>query len=443
MSCFNICFRSIIVLVLASLALISCDMVSVPRSGENDQADREALYSRWWRIIPFRDKDGRWGYRTKGSGKVIIQPRFEYAEPFFKEYATVEINGRKASIDLAGAVVFLPGYPLSEGLYCVKSGSWLGILGGKPKFGFADRSGRYVIPPIYDNAYDFSQGLAAVRINGKYGYIDKIGRMVIKQRFTWAGPFSEDRAAVLLDDEEGYIDKTGRVVIDPQFRWAAIFSDGLAAVLIYNKWGYINTVGEVVIKPRFTRAWPFYQGAARVEVDEKQLFINHKGEPLLPGKSIRESTKPRDVIRPHAFPYIFDPASFKTSDTIRGYHPKKGLIFDARGTALSPTVCIPVGTYSLRFASKGSTGLKIDRRIDILLVPAEGDIPRWPHLIGGEMKISARWKEYTLGPVEFPSGCYKVWIALDHDLWGYGGDGTRHYDSEYFVEVKDIILEQL
>jgi len=443
MSCIGRYLRRGILLVLLFLMLPSCDMASGPGSGEKDQASGEKLYRKWWRLVPFVDGTGRWGYRTKGRGRVIIPPRFEYAAPFFKDYAGVEIDGRNAYIDLTGAVVCYPEYPLSEGLHCVKSCSRLSLLGGNPKFGYKGRAGRYVIQPVYDNAYDFSQGLAAVRLNDKYGYIDKKSRMVIPPQFTWAGAFSEDRAAVLLNGKEGYIDKSGRVVIEPEFRWAGIFSDGLAAVLVGKEWGYINKAGEMIIKPRFMKAWPFYLGVARVEAAGKQLYINPRGEPILPGKSISDIARLKDMIKPGTFPYTFDPASFQNSDTTRGYHPQRGLIFPARGTALSPTVCIPVGTYSLRFSAKGPPGLEIERRIDLLLVPADGDEPQWPHLAGGGMNISDKWKEYQLGPVELSEGCYKVWLGLNHDLWRYGEDGTRYYDKNDFAEVKDITLEQL
>ena len=48
----------------------------------------------------------------------------------------------------------------SEGLYRVRRGSL---------FGFVDKDGREVLPLKYYFAYDFSEGVAAVRYDGKFG----------------------------------------------------------------------------------------------------------------------------------------------------------------------------------------------------------------------------------------------------------------------------------
>ncbi|MCL2816465.1 MAG: WG repeat-containing protein [Oscillospiraceae bacterium] len=47
------------------------------------------------------------------------------------------------------------------------------------KFGFADTTGKIVIPFEYDDAYCFAEGLAAVEKNGKWGFINKLNEAVI------------------------------------------------------------------------------------------------------------------------------------------------------------------------------------------------------------------------------------------------------------------------
>jgi len=46
------------------------------------------------------------------------------------------------------------------------------------KWGYIDKSGDYVINPQFDYAWDFSEGLARVRIGDRRGYIDKTGMFV-------------------------------------------------------------------------------------------------------------------------------------------------------------------------------------------------------------------------------------------------------------------------
>lgn len=59
------------------------------------------------------------------------------------------------------------------------------------KLGYIDTMGTLVIPPKYDNADNFSEGLAAVKINNKWGYIDKTGAMVIPAKYDTAWGFQD------------------------------------------------------------------------------------------------------------------------------------------------------------------------------------------------------------------------------------------------------------
>ena len=64
-----------------------------------------------------------------------------------------------------------------ESTYCFPDGLALVELNGK--CGFVDKSGKEVIPCVYDFAWGFSDGLARVWLNGKWGFIDKNGKEVI------------------------------------------------------------------------------------------------------------------------------------------------------------------------------------------------------------------------------------------------------------------------
>jgi hypothetical protein len=64
-------------------------------------------------------------------------------------------------------------------------------LAADGKFGFADASGRLVIPARYTAVQPFFDGLAAAEENGKWGYLDESGRWRVPPRFTYAYPFHE------------------------------------------------------------------------------------------------------------------------------------------------------------------------------------------------------------------------------------------------------------
>ncbi len=64
-----------------------------------------------------------------------------------------------------------------EGLSMVKNGDGL--------IGFADESGKMVIPCRFDNASPFKYGIALVSLDGKSGFIDKTGKFVIEPKYDW------------------------------------------------------------------------------------------------------------------------------------------------------------------------------------------------------------------------------------------------------------------
>jgi hypothetical protein len=152
----------------------------------------------------------------------------------------------------------------------------------KGKCGYIDRTGKIAIPLQFNEAYDYSEGLARVVVGDKFGFIDQTGKIVIQPQFGFARDFTEGLAPMSddpIDGKWGYLDKSGKVVIPQQFKLAKNFSEGLAPVeveraggLVHNRtgtrflslWGYINRAGELVIPPQLIAAFPFTNGVARL-----------------------------------------------------------------------------------------------------------------------------------------------------------------------------------
>ncbi len=87
-----------------------------------------------------------------------------------------------------------------------------------------------VIPPRYERAMRFSEGLAAVRVHGRFGYIDLSGKTIIAPRFDLAGPFYQGLAEVIIDGAAGVIDRSGKLVIQPKFARAIPFTSDVVIV---------------------------------------------------------------------------------------------------------------------------------------------------------------------------------------------------------------------
>jgi len=69
-----------------------------------------------------------------------------------------------------------------------------------------------------------------VAVDSKYGYMDANCRMVVPAQFDEAFEFTEGLAAVKAGDKWGYIDRSGKFVIAPRFAGAFHFANGLASV---------------------------------------------------------------------------------------------------------------------------------------------------------------------------------------------------------------------
>ena len=137
------------------------------------------------------------------------------------------------------------------------------------RYGYVNRTGQFVIKPIFEEAGPFSEGLACVKKGGRYGSIDKNGMFVIKPQFEDSFFFKEGLAAVQIGRYMGFIDKAGHCVIEPRFESANSFHEGLARVKMGGKYGFIDKMGRFVIVPQFDRAYDFSEGLSLVTYDNR------------------------------------------------------------------------------------------------------------------------------------------------------------------------------
>jgi hypothetical protein len=297
---------------------------------------------------------GSWGYVDR-TGRLVIEPRFAEAQPFSEGLAFAS-GSEIGYIDRAGDFVikwerrpdgrFDSGGAFSEGLAPVQSTILTRVVNPRPggfpmkathSWGYIDRSGEVVIPPRFDRAGPFSEGLAAVVLSAaspakearcgyighdgelfftlpgrgcqsfsggraavrlwedvgeedlpreRWGYVDRAGTMVIEPRFVpgfvgrteaadWR--FSEGLACVLLGDRAGFIDRSGELVIEARFERCKPFSGGLAAVVSGGRWGFIDEAGEMVISPQFDGTHGFVDGLAFVGVEGRFGYIDREG----------------------------------------------------------------------------------------------------------------------------------------------------------------------
>jgi hypothetical protein len=153
-----------------------------------------------------------------------------------------------------------------------------------PLFGYINTVGKLKVDYRYEKAGRFSEGLAAVVRNRKYGFIDATGQQVVPLIYEEVSSFSEGLAVVKKDGKNGFIDKHGNMVIQPQFVracWVSDFKEGLSPVYVEqnDQGGYIDSTGNFIIPPAYDYAGPFSEGLALVKPAGNPAYgyIDHKG----------------------------------------------------------------------------------------------------------------------------------------------------------------------
>ena len=120
----------------------------------------------------------------------------------------------------------------------------------KEKYGYKNDKGQVVIRAMYDDAHDFLEDLAAVKVGKLWGFINVNNNMVIQPQFGYAYGFAEGMA--LISDERnlyGYVNRTGQLVIPPQYEMAERFKQGIARVKLKKAdtaWICLDKTGKVV-----------------------------------------------------------------------------------------------------------------------------------------------------------------------------------------------------
>jgi TonB family protein len=218
-------------------------------------------------------------------------------------------------------ILFVFFFLFFTGILNIQSQNLVPKKNSKGKYGYADNKDTrdtIVIPYQFEDADDFYEGLAAVKLEGKWGFIDKTGKMIISNQFElvrnfsdlvcpvrknnkWyyinkkgkkaidgyflmASPFSENLASVKTTTGYGYIDKEGSFAIKAEYEEAGTFYEGLAAVKDGGLWGYINNQGETVIDFKYDEAHNFTKGLATVKLNGKFFQIDKNGKKYIPPK---------------------------------------------------------------------------------------------------------------------------------------------------------------
>lgn len=256
------------------------------------------------------DKFPKWGFIDR-TGQFAVAPQYQWVDRFSEGLARVSVSsevGTTGYIDSHGQFVIPPrltyGASFHEGRAAVIVSGPCRITNGgscsraafqptEPRatydcrYTFIDKRGEPISDLRFDDAEDFAEGLAPIRIGDQWGFVDLSGQIAIPPRFQSAEPFSEGLAVVAEDGKKGFIDHRGNYVIRPQFESADSFSEGFAVVSKSHGPGiwtsrFIDKTGKPAFPKAFPTATGFTYGLASVALDRKGTFawINKSGRPV-------------------------------------------------------------------------------------------------------------------------------------------------------------------
>jgi len=162
------------------------------------------------------------------------------------------------------------------------------VVSKENRHGFIDKDGKIIIALEYEDAGNFSEGIAPVKNNGKWGYISKFGKVEIPFIFIDAKDFSDGLAAVSNGQQYGYVDIKGNLKIAYQFDSAVSFKTGIAVVEKGGKNIVINKTGEAIYTSQHS--------ITPLEIGEKISVLKFMAPPLMKNGKIIVEEKEFDSI---------------------------------------------------------------------------------------------------------------------------------------------------
>lgn len=244
-------------------------------------------------------KDGKWHFLDY-NGNLLFEPKelldvLGYNEGYFR--VNIEFNKKPkwAIIDLFGNITVIDGinylFDFHNGRALVmklikkEKGETDTTSSDEQLFGYIDYKGKLVIPLIYEDATEFSEGLAFVKNKEIRGFIDTNNNLVIKLENAAGNQFKEGLA--IINNRQfylGFINKKGEIVVPLEYEVLEPFSEGLAFAIKGDKVGFLNKKGEFEFFVDGYAFKPFSDSMAFIGKLFKQkikwALINRKGEKI-------------------------------------------------------------------------------------------------------------------------------------------------------------------
>ncbi|WP_308639518.1 WG repeat-containing protein [Paenibacillus silvisoli] len=205
---------------------------------------------------------GKYGI-INSSVQFVVPPKYDSIGQFSEHRAAVIDSQGFKLINESGTVLTNRAYPYIADMKGGRAYFYDNVKdsGGMDttKYGYLDLQGNPVIPARYEEANDFHNNQALVKVKDKeYALIDPNGRTLhTYSPYVSVGSPGDGLLSFVKEagGKAGYMDERGNVVIQPAFYVALPFEDGRAIVntsdTYLNNYGVINKQGTYIVKPEY------------------------------------------------------------------------------------------------------------------------------------------------------------------------------------------------
>ena len=206
---------------------------------------------------------------------VLLKDLPDEFHDFFKKAMALKVNDRFASVDefVESLDSIIDNTPVAESKYKP-------IQREDGKWNYINDQGKYLSDQWFDNADDFSEGWAIVKLDDKWNLIDASGKYIVSIWCDWVDRFIDGWAPIKLNDQWNFANSKGEYLSNVWFEDADSFSLGWARVALNGKWNFISPNGEYLSNVWFEDADRFSSGWASVKLNGKWNFINPNGKYL-------------------------------------------------------------------------------------------------------------------------------------------------------------------
>ncbi|HSI90918.1 MAG TPA: WG repeat-containing protein, partial [Adhaeribacter sp.] len=300
-------------------------------SAFGQQQDKSTLSLKLPALIPYRAGD-LWGY-ADSTGKIKVQPKYQFAEPFEDRVARVAVKHTWGLLNEKGKEIIPPRYqsidPFSGGLAVVSnSSSERGVITSQGKeivpvvyqyisfeklpdsqipmirvsiekplsmaerqttykrttksvYGLYNSEGKRILSVAFDEITFLNGGLISACNQKECTVIKPDGTVILPLQEQKTGMVSEGLMILCKDRKCGFTDLTGRIIIPLKFDGVRDFSEGLAGAYVNGNWGFIDKTGKMQIAPAYSMIENFRDGLAVVSKGTAYGVIDKKGNEVL------------------------------------------------------------------------------------------------------------------------------------------------------------------